>query len=91
MRDAYFVLLLHARPICRLRTVPAGGEIDNGAGGGARFHGHWNKGNDEPSLRFIMANDSALTLARLAMLQAVADVVAAGLAILGVTPVEEMR
>ncbi len=57
----------------------------------ARFHGLWNKGNDEPDLRFIMVDDSALTLARLAMLQAVADVVAAGLAILGVTPVEEMR
>ena len=55
------------------------------------FHGLWNKGNDEPGLRFIIADDSALTLARLAMLRAVADVIAAGLAILGVAPVEEMR
>lgn len=57
----------------------------------AGFHGLWNKGKDDPSLRFIHKDDPALTLARLALLQAVCDVIASGLGILGVTPVEEMR
>jgi arginyl-tRNA synthetase len=57
----------------------------------ASFHGLWNKGNEDPSLRFIHADDVALTQARLALLQAVCDVIASGLGILGVTPAEEMR
>lgn len=57
----------------------------------AAFHGLWNKGKEDPSLRFIHADDPGLTLARLALLQAVCDVIASGLGILGVTPVEEMR
>jgi len=55
------------------------------------FHALWNKGNDNPSLRFIMPDDSGLTVARLAMIRAVAIVIAAGLSIMGVTPVDEMR
>ncbi|PWR23656.1 arginine--tRNA ligase [Zavarzinia compransoris] len=57
----------------------------------AAFHGLWNKGKEDPSLRFIHADDPELTLARLSLLQAVCDVIASGLGILGVTPVEEMR
>lgn len=57
----------------------------------AAFHGLWNKGKEDPSLRFILADDPSLTLARLALLQAVCDVIASGLGILGVTPREEMR
>ena len=57
----------------------------------AAFHGQWNRGNDDPALRFIVADDEALTLARLALGQAVALVIASGLAIFGVEPVEEMR
>jgi arginyl-tRNA synthetase len=55
------------------------------------FHVLWNKGKDEASLRFLLPDDPALTRARLALVKAVATVVAAGLAIIGVTPVEEMR
>jgi arginyl-tRNA synthetase len=55
------------------------------------FHGLWNKGKDEASLRFLLPDDPALTRARLALVTAVATVIAAGLAIMGVTPVEEMR
>jgi len=55
------------------------------------FHGLWNRGNDDPALRFIIAGDSDLTRARVAMVQAVAHVVASGLAVMGVEPVEEMR
>ncbi len=55
------------------------------------FHALWNKGKDEPALRFILAEDRNVTLARLALIRAVAYVIAAGLAILGVEPAEEMR
>jgi arginyl-tRNA synthetase len=55
------------------------------------FHGLWNKGKDDASLRFLVASDAALTAARLALVQATAAVIASGLAIMGVTPVEEMR
>jgi len=57
----------------------------------AQFHGLWNKGKDEKSLRFIISDDVELTLARLAMIRAVANVIASGLKVFGVTPVKEMR
>lgn len=56
----------------------------------AEFHSHWNKGNDEPALRFVQ-DDLATTLAKLALARAVGVVIFAGLAILGVKPAEEMR
>ena len=57
----------------------------------AEFHGLWNKGNDDVSLRFIIADDDALTRSRLALVRALAIVIASGLAVMGVQPVEEMR
>jgi arginyl-tRNA synthetase len=57
----------------------------------AGFHGLWNKGKEAASLRFLIAEDLAVTTARLALVQAVAVVVASGLRIFGVEPVEEMR
>ncbi len=57
----------------------------------AAFHGLWNKGKDQASLRFIQSEAKELTLARLALVQAVAFVVASGLRIFGVAPAEEMR
>ncbi|MBL4614360.1 MAG: arginine--tRNA ligase [Magnetovibrio sp.] len=55
------------------------------------FHGLWNKGKESKSLRFIIADDTELTLARLAMIRGVANVIGSGLKVFGVTPVEEMR
>jgi arginyl-tRNA synthetase len=55
------------------------------------FHGLWNKGKDDATLRFLVAEDKALSLARLAMVRGVALVVASGLMTFGVEPVEEMR
>ena len=55
------------------------------------FHTLWNRGNDDPGLRCIVEGDQAVTRARLAMITAVATVIASGLAILGVEPVEEMH
>jgi arginyl-tRNA synthetase len=54
------------------------------------FHGLWNRGNDEVQLRFIQ-EDAATSQAKIALAQATSVVICAGLAILGVTPVEEMR
>jgi arginyl-tRNA synthetase len=55
------------------------------------FHGHWNRGNDTPHLRFIIPDDSSLMIARLALVHGFATVLALGLAILGVGAPEEMR
>tara|TARA_R110001583_G_scaffold188237_1_gene350212 strand:+ start:124549 stop:126327 length:1779 start_codon:yes stop_codon:yes gene_type:complete len=54
------------------------------------FHALWNKGNDNSALRFLQ-DDPALSAAKIALPRAVAVVISAGLAILGVTPAEEMR
>ncbi len=55
------------------------------------FHALWNKGKDDARLRFIDPEDLQATLARLAMVQGVATVVASGLDVMGVEPVEELR
>ena len=55
------------------------------------FHALWTKGRDQPGLRFIIEEDQALTTARLAMVRGLQLVIASGLTIFGVSPVEEMR
>ncbi|WP_319414454.1 arginine--tRNA ligase [uncultured Cohaesibacter sp.] len=55
------------------------------------FHAVWNKGKEMPQLRFINAKDDKMTLARLALVQAVATVIGSGLGLLGVSAPEEMR
>ncbi len=55
------------------------------------FHGLWNKGKDDTSLRFLVAEDRELSRARLAMVAGMATVIASGLDVFGVEPVEEMR
>jgi arginyl-tRNA synthetase len=54
------------------------------------LHGLWNRGNDDASLRFIQ-DDAQVSTAKIALVRAVGVVICAGLGILGVTPVEEMR
>jgi len=56
----------------------------------AAFHGFWAKGKDDPQLRFVNAEDPTLTLARLALVDAVRQVIVNGLAILGVSAPEEL-
>ena len=56
----------------------------------AAFHGFWAKGKDDPSLRFVNAEDPKLTLARLALVDAVRQVIVNGLGILGVSAPEEL-
>jgi arginyl-tRNA synthetase len=55
------------------------------------FHTQWTKGNELPHLRFIQASDGTLTAARLALIRANAQVLASGLALIGVHAPEEMR
>jgi arginyl-tRNA synthetase len=57
----------------------------------ADFHMLWNQGKDDSTLRFLQASRPAETLARLALVAATAVVIRSGLAVMGVTPVEEMR
>jgi len=55
------------------------------------FHSLWNRGNDEPALRFIQEGEVATSQAKIALAKAVAVVISAGLGILGVEAVDEMR
>jgi arginyl-tRNA synthetase len=57
----------------------------------ADFHVLWNRGRDDSTLRFIRADEPEATRARLALVAATATALRAGLAVLGVEPVEEMR
>nr|WP_294560752.1 arginine--tRNA ligase [uncultured Rhodopila sp.] len=57
----------------------------------ADFHMLWNRGKDDATLRFLQADQPAATRARLVLVAATAVVIRSGLAVMGVTPVEEMR
>ncbi len=55
------------------------------------FHSQWNKGTENPDLRFIKVNDPELSLARLGLVQVVSDVLTSGLTIIGADAPTEMR
>jgi arginyl-tRNA synthetase len=57
----------------------------------SEFHSLWTKGKDLPHLRFIIENDSIITMARLALVEGVVTVIASGLALLGVEAPDVMR
>jgi len=57
----------------------------------SEFHALQHLGKIEPEMRFIQAANPAQSLARIALIRAVAVAIAAGLGILGVTPAKEMR
>ena len=57
----------------------------------ADFHMLWNRGREDAALRFLQAEHKVATLARVALVEATAMVIRSGLAVIGVTPVEEMR
>jgi arginyl-tRNA synthetase len=56
----------------------------------AAFHAQWNKGNDEPEKRFLLAQYPDLTRARLELADAIGQIVRNGLHVMGVTAAEEM-
>jgi arginyl-tRNA synthetase len=55
------------------------------------LHGYWTQGNQAPHLRFIILDDPTITAARLALVQGIVNVLASGLALLGVEAPREMR
>nr|WP_295738956.1 arginine--tRNA ligase [uncultured Acidocella sp.] len=55
------------------------------------FHALWNAGRDNAALRFLQEDKPAETAARIGLVAATAIVLRSALAVLGVTPVEEMR
>ena len=55
------------------------------------FHSLWNKGNDQPKLRFLQEEDPATSRSKIALIRCTAVVISTGLGILGVTPAQEMR
>ena len=57
----------------------------------AAFHALWNRGNEDAALRFVPPGPRAQAHARLTLVKAARAVIAAGLSIMGVAPVEEMR
>ncbi|GHA10973.1 arginine--tRNA ligase [Devosia pacifica] len=54
------------------------------------FHGFWAKGKEDVALRFVNSEDYILTVARLALVEAVRQVIVNGLQILGVSAPEEL-
>jgi len=56
----------------------------------AAFHALWNKGREDATLRFIREDAPVQTMARLALITAMATVVASGLNVMGVQPKESM-
>src|SRR4030088_2176219 len=55
----------------------------------SEFHAQWNRGNDASYLRFIIPNDPQITKTRLALVQGIVTVLAAGLNLLGVQAPDE--
>jgi len=57
----------------------------------AAVHRLWTRGKEDAALRFLVEGDRELTHARLALLEGARSVIAGGLRVLGVEPVEAMR
>jgi arginyl-tRNA synthetase len=55
------------------------------------FHAHWNKGKDQPHLRFVNEEKRESTYARVALVVCLTKVLASGLSVLGVSAPDEMR
>jgi len=55
------------------------------------FHSHWNRGKDQPHLRFVKVDERELTIARVALVSSLTVVLGSGLRLLGVTAPDEMR
>ena len=56
----------------------------------SEFHSFWSKGNENPNLRFIIAENFEKSLARLMLAKAVSITIASGLKIFNITPIKQM-
>jgi arginyl-tRNA synthetase len=57
----------------------------------AEFHALWNRGNDDPSRRFLVEKNPQLSRARLELALGVGQIIRSGLGLMGVAATEEMR
>jgi arginyl-tRNA synthetase len=57
----------------------------------ASLHSLWNRGNDDPSRRFLVEDKPELTRARLELAGAIGQIIRNGLGIMGVAAAEEMQ
>jgi arginyl-tRNA synthetase len=57
----------------------------------ATFHALWNRGNDDPARRFLLSDRPEMTRARLALSDAIGQIIRNGLGVMGVTAAEEMQ
>ena len=57
----------------------------------SEFHALWNKGSDNPDLKFIIKDNLQVTTARIYLVMALRNIIAEGLKIFNVKPLEEMR
>lgn len=57
----------------------------------AKFHSLWNQGKEHTQLRFIIADNYEKTCAKMTLLRAVQNVIESAFAIIGVTPIKELR
>ena len=57
----------------------------------SEFHALYNRGNELPELRFLQDDQDATSISKIALARSVSVVICAGLGILGIEPVEEMR
>jgi arginyl-tRNA synthetase len=57
----------------------------------AALHAQWNKGNDDPEKRFLLAQRPDLTRARLELASAIRQIIRNGLSLMGVAAAEEMH
>lgn len=57
----------------------------------AAFHGWWNMGRDDATLRFLIEDDADLSFAHLALVTGVKTVIASALDVIGVEPLNELR
>lgn len=55
------------------------------------FHSWWNMGRDDATLRFLIEDDKDTSLAHLALVTAVKNVIASALEVIGVEPLSELR
>jgi len=57
----------------------------------AAFHALWNRGNDDPGRRFLLPDNLSLTAARLALADAIGQIIRNGLGVIGVEAAEELH
>ncbi|MFC7536609.1 arginine--tRNA ligase [Sphingomonas sp. GCM10030256] len=57
----------------------------------AAFHALWNRGNDDPSRRFLVEDEPEISRARIELATGIAQIIRSGLRLMGVEAAEELR